>query len=87
MNLSEAQRQILRAIQRGDQLRDHRDLDGAKYFELLSIDNDAAPVPVTHSDVQILSELGLLSSNKKFPSATYWLTESGMRFVSSVSFV
>ncbi len=56
-------------------LKDHRDIEGHKTYALHYADDRSEPVEP--SDVASLVEQGLISSNKKFPSATYWLTEAG----------
>lgn len=68
---------LLQAMADGLQLKDHRDLDGHKAY-LLHQANDASD-PVDAADVEALTDAGLISSNKKFPAATYWLTEAGKR--------
>jgi hypothetical protein len=66
---------LLRAIAAGVRLKDHRDLEGHKTFVLHTPDQPDIPVEAT--DVEALVEAGLISSNKKFPAATYWLTDQG----------
>ena len=83
MHLSPTQTQLLRAIARGLRLKDHRDLDGHKTYVLHQDDNTGAPIPA--GDVEVLVEAGLISSNKKFPAATYWLTEAGNRVAGSAT--
>jgi len=75
MQLSEAQRGILLAVAGDMRLKDHRDIEGNKTYALHYPDDRSEPVDA--GDVEVLVELGLISSNKKFPSATYWLTEQG----------
>jgi hypothetical protein len=75
MNLTRDQSQLLRAIACGLRLRDHRDLDGHKRYALHDADDITTPIPA--ADVEALTDAGLISSNKKFPAATYWLTEAG----------
>ncbi len=62
-------------ISRGLRLKDHRDIDGNKSYVLHALDDSG--IPVIADDVQALVDAGLISSNKKFPAATYWLTETG----------
>jgi hypothetical protein len=59
--------------------RGHRDIEGGKNYRLYTLDG-AAQV-IQPADVAALVELGLISSNKKFPSATYWLTPQGQQCV------
>ena len=75
--LSEPQRKLLAQIAGGARLKDHRDIEGGKRYSL-TIDMDK-PRVVRATWVDGLVENGLIDSNKKFPSATYWLTEAGKR--------
>ncbi len=79
MKLSPEQKRLLAAIAAGQRLKDHRDIEGGKNYRLYALDG-AAQV-IQSSDVAALVELGLISSNKKFPSATYWLTPQGQQCV------
>jgi hypothetical protein len=74
--LTLAQRRLLAAMGAGLRLRDHRDIDGHKRYALHAPEDDAE-TRVDAADVEALVEAGLISSNKKFPAATYWLTEAG----------
>lgn len=73
--MTESQRALLRAIAAGQRLKDHRDIDGLKTYVLHAADDTGTPVAA--ADVEALVEAGLISSNKKFPAATYWLTDAG----------
>lgn len=77
--LSDSQKRILLAIANGYRLKDHRDIEGNKTFALHAPDDSSELV--AREDVETLVDLGLISSNKKFPSATYWLTEAGQAIV------
>ena len=79
MKLSPEQKRLLAAIAAGQRLKDHRDIEGGKNYRLYALDG-AAQV-IQPSDVAALVDLGLISSNKKFPSATYWLTPQGQQCV------
>ena len=81
--LSTAQTRILTAVAAGIQLRDHRDIEGGKIFQLHALDGSAIEA-VSANVVHALVDLGLLDSNKKFPSATYWLTAVGKQLVESL---
>lgn len=72
-------RALLQAMAQGQRLKDHRDIDGHKSFMLHRDDDSAAPVD--EQDVQALVDAGLIDSNKKFPAATYWLTEQGRQVI------
>ena len=75
MSLTPAQVELLQAIANGVTLKSHRDLEGRKEYRLHALDGHSTPVP--RSDIEALQSAGLIDSNKKFPSATYWLTEAG----------
>lgn len=70
---------LLLAMASGLRLKDHRDIDGRKSFMLHREDDSGEPVD--KSDVEALMDAGLISSNKKFPAATYWLTDAGQRLL------
>jgi hypothetical protein len=70
---------LLSAIAAGQRLKDHRDIEGHKTYVLHRADDTSEPVDP--ADVEELVELGLISSNKKFPAATYWLTEKGEKLI------
>ena len=73
--MTETQRALLRAMAAGHRLKDHRDIDGMKTYVLHAPDDVGEPVAA--DDVAALVDAGLISSNKKFPAATYWLTDAG----------
>lgn len=82
--MTEPQTALLHAIAAGRRLKDHRDIDGCKTYVLHGADDSAEAV--TSEDVQALVDAGLISSNKKFPSATYWLTETGLAVIAAGPF-
>jgi hypothetical protein len=69
------QRHILTLMAGGGFLKSHRDIEGGKVFKLHPLDGD--PEVVQPDVVELLREQGLIDSNKKFPVATFWLTEKG----------
>jgi hypothetical protein len=75
MPLTPAQVELLQAIANGLTLKSHRDLEGRKEYRLHTPAGQSTLV--TWDDVAALHAAGLIDSNKKFPSATYWLTEAG----------
>lgn len=75
MPLPPAQFELLQAIARGLTLKSHRDLEGRKEYRLHSPDGHVSSV--AWDDVVALQSAGLIDSNKKFPAATYWLTDRG----------
>jgi hypothetical protein len=82
MNLSATQQQVLFALAAGQRLKSHRYLSGVKVFRLHPL--DGPPQPVRRASVESLCNRGLIDSNKKFPAATYWLTEQGRRLVAAL---
>jgi len=77
MRLTPAQRRVLLAMAGQSTLKAHRDIEGNKAYILHTLDGASEELPAAL--VQSLIELGLIDSNKKFPAATYWLTELGKR--------
>jgi hypothetical protein len=75
MLLTPAQVELLQAIANGLILKSHRDLEGRKEYRLHSPDGHVSSA--AWDDVEALQSAGLIDSNKKFPAATYWLTDSG----------
>ena len=75
VQLSATQSKVLRALAAGSMLKSHRYLSGAKVHKLYSLDGTAETI--RRSTVQCLSRHGLIESNKKFPVATYLLTDKG----------
>ncbi len=75
MQLTSRQVELLQAIASGLTLKSHRDLEGHKEYRLHTLAGHSTLV--TWEDVEALQSAGLIDSNKKFPSATYWLTDSG----------
>jgi hypothetical protein len=75
MQLSPAQKRVLVALVTGCSLKSHRYLDGSKIYQLHPLTGQAETLE--RSTVELLYRQGLIDSNKKFPAATYWLTEKG----------
>lgn len=74
--MTPAERHILRSLAAGWTLKAHRTLDGEKNYRLHPL-ADAPPQPVEQETVESLRDRALLDSNKKFPAATYLLTDKG----------
>ncbi len=70
---SKPQAKILLALLAGSALKSHRHLDGNKLFQL----HPLAGPPETVQKRVVDALQGLISSNQKFPVATYSLTEQG----------
>lgn len=83
MQLSAARKHILLAVSAGRILKAHRDLEGRKIFKLHPLQGE--PEIIDGADVQALGVAGLLDSNKKFPAATFWLTDKGRQLVARLS--
>lgn len=70
-----AHKHVLQAMSAGHLLKSHRYLDGRKLFQLHPLEGE--PEEVAAAIVHDLERQGYIDSNKKFPAATYWLTEKG----------
>ena len=66
---------LLAALAGGYTLKAHRDIDGCKVYRLHALDGGSRVV--RPAAVSALCERGLIDSNKKFPAATFWLTDRG----------
>ncbi len=82
MKLSYTQTAVLRALAAGDTLKSHRFLDGAKFFKLHGL--DGAEQAVRCTTVHALQRRGLITSNQKFPAATFLLTEKGRKWLAGI---
>ena len=67
----------------GDVLKVHRDIEGAKVYKLHPLDGSERVIAT--STVEYLHDHGLIDSNKKFPAATFWLTDKGRLLVDKLS--
>jgi hypothetical protein len=77
-------RRLLLAIAAGHALKAHRDIDGRKEFRLHRADGRPAEA-IDRRLAEDLARQGLIDSNKKFPAATFWLTEKGRQVVEALS--
>ena len=77
MHLSDPQKHVLLSLVRGATLKAHRYFDGTKTYKLYPLDGEVESVSGTIMDA--LKNRGLIDSNKKFPAATYLLTEKGRK--------
>lgn len=64
---------LLQAIAAGGTLKSHRYLDGQKVYRL-TVEGEESPVEIEYDLVQELLEQKLLTTNQKFPAATFLLT-------------
>lgn len=76
MKLRPAEQAVVRLLAQGWTLKSHRNLDGEKDYLLHPLDSGPAQ-EVAAGTVRALLDAGLIDSNKKFPAATYLLTERG----------
>ncbi len=74
-----AQLALLHAMSQSHTLKSHRDVEGNKTFQLHAPDGGVKIVE--WAVVEFLQDHHLIDSNKKFPAATYWVTEAGKRWV------
>lgn len=80
MKLKESHFSILNALADGSTLKSHRDIDGNKIYRLHALDGTVeTPSPKA---VEQLKIAGHIDSNKKFPAATYLLTDKGRQAIS-----
>lgn len=75
---------LLRALAQGWLLKSHRNMDGHKAYRLYAPDG-SPPLELPWDMVAGLQDRGWIDSNKKFPAATYWLTERGRQALSGVA--
>lgn len=80
MHLSQSQQDILQAMSRGVLLKSHRDIEGNKAFRLHRTGGQSRQI--SGDDVHKLRAAGLIDSNKKFPVATFWLTDAASQQLS-----
>jgi hypothetical protein len=81
MRLNSTHKHILQAMAGHYLLKSHRYLDGRKLFQLHPLAGEPEDVPA--AIVHYLEQHRLIDSNKKFPAATYWLTEKGKQMIAS----
>ncbi|MCL4504913.1 MAG: hypothetical protein M1434_11175 [Chloroflexi bacterium] len=82
MHLVNIHKQLLLAMASQGFLKAHRDIEGKKVYILHPLEGGEEIIPSTA--VEYLVEHGLIDSNKKFPAATFWLTEKGKQFVAQL---
>lgn len=76
MRLTRQQLVILAALAGGGILKAHRDLEGHKVYRLCHL--DGVTEEVSEADVHYLVDSRLLESNKKFPAASFFLTDQAV---------
>ncbi len=83
MKLSTAQTEVLQALISGSTLKAHRYLNGEKVYRVHPLAGQ--PKPIERKTVDSLKQHQLIDSNKKFPTATYILTERGKAVAMSLT--
>lgn len=76
------QKQLMIRIAAGWTLKSHRYLDGEKLYRLYPPEPEGEPEEVAFRDVQKLLRKRLLTTNQKFPAATFLLTTKGQKLIS-----
>jgi hypothetical protein len=79
MRLTRRELGLLHSLAEGHTLKAHRDIDGNKVYRLRRLDGQTEEVPA--EVVQQLVERHLLDSNKKFPAATFYLTDLAVEVI------
>jgi hypothetical protein len=75
MRLTAEQKNVLRALAEDSFLKSHRYLDGTKVYRLHPLNGPVEDVQ--RATVDRLVKRKLVTSNQKFPAATYTITEKG----------
>ncbi len=83
MQLARAHERVLLAMAGAAFLKSHRDLEGGKVYKLHPL--EGGEEVVARKVVEDLTARGLIDSNKKFPAATYWLTDKGKALVTELN--
>ncbi len=83
MRLSGEQKRVLHALAKGRILKAHRHLDGTKIFLLHAL--DGPPEAVRGEVIAALEKRRLIDSNKKFPVATFLLTDTGRAVIAALA--
>jgi hypothetical protein len=73
--LTKDHRRILAAMAHEHFLKSHRDIEGNKSYQLHPL--EGPPEQINPKIVEYLRDYSYIDSNKKFPVATFWLTDKG----------
>lgn len=84
MDLSAGEKVVLLALAAGWTLKSHRYLDGRKEYRLHPLGTGETQT-VSWETMERLRERSLIDSNKKFPAATYLLTDRGKAAIAHLS--
>lgn len=83
MRISSEHLALLASLANGSTLKSHRDIDGHKVYRLHGLDGSVElPQPKI---VDKLKRGRYIDSNKKFPAATYLLTDKGRKAILEIS--
>ena len=78
------EKRLMIAIAQGATLKSHRHIDGEKVYYLWPLENEgetAVPQEIGYRVVQRLLAWKLITTNQKFPAATFLLTSKGQKRV------
>ena len=73
--LRSADHELIKKLSDGWTLKSHRYLDGEKHYKLYGPEGDEAEIDWVQ--VQRLLDLKVITTNQKFPAATFLLTSQG----------
>lgn len=76
--LRSADKTLIKRLSDGWTLKSHRFLDGEKHYKLYGPDGEEGDIEWVQ--VQRLLRLKVISTNQKFPAATFLLTNQGQSF-------
>ena len=83
MRLSDEHVALLTQLANGGTLKSHRDIEGNKVYRLHLLDGE---VELPNAKVvDRLKSAQYIDSNKKFPAATYMLTDKGCLVISTIT--
>jgi uncharacterized protein YjhX (UPF0386 family) len=83
MKFSAQEKRVLIALAQGIVLKSHRTIEGEKLYQLHAM--DGSPLEEIGPEVmERLKEARLIDSNKKFPAASYLLTDRGREEASAL---
>ena len=79
--LHSADYDLIKQLAEGYTLKSHRFLDGTKNYKLYA--PDGGERPIDWEQVQRLLEFKIISTNQKFPAATFLLTSKGQQLANA----
>jgi len=81
--LSSADYELMSQLSHGWTLKSHRNIDGEKRYALYDLEGGESAVE--YAQVQKLLKLKIISTNQKFPAATFLLTNLGQKLTKNKS--